>query len=98
MKKNAIFINASRGETVNEEALIAALEQGQIWGAGLDVFSQEPVDPGNPLLKMPNVVTVPHIGSATAKTRFAMAMLAAQNLVKALQGEVPPNLVEELRV
>jgi gluconate 2-dehydrogenase len=97
MKKNAIFINASRGETVNEEALIAALEQGQIWGAGLDVFSQEPVDPGNPLLKMPNVVTVPHIGSATAKTRFAMAQLAAQNLVKALQGEVPPNLVEELK-
>lgn len=97
MKENAVFINASRGETVNEEALIAALVEGRIWGAGLDVFSREPVDPSNPLLKLPNVVTVPHIGSATAKTRFAMAQLAAHNLVKALQGEVPPNLVEELK-
>ncbi|MCY9667823.1 D-glycerate dehydrogenase [Paenibacillus alginolyticus] len=95
MKKTAIFINTSRGQTVDEEALIVALEKGDIRGAGLDVFEQEPVDPSNPLLKMPNVVALPHIGSATVKTRFDMAMLAAQNLVKAVSGEIPPNLVEE---
>lgn len=97
MKKSAIFINASRGQTVDEGALIEALQQGAIRGAGLDVFDQEPVDPDNPLLKMPNVVTLPHIGSATHKTRFDMAMLAAVNLVKGVGGEVPPNIVPELR-
>ena len=97
MKKSAIFINASRGQTVNEEALIDALQNKKILGAGLDVFDKEPIDPDNPLLKMNNVVTLPHIGSATAKTRFDMAMLAAKNLVKGVLGEVPPNLVPELR-
>ncbi|MDD9268963.1 2-hydroxyacid dehydrogenase [Paenibacillus sp. GCM10023248] len=97
MKKSAIFINASRGQTVDEAALIEALEQGIIRGAGLDVFEQEPVAPDNPLLRMPNVVTLPHIGSATHKTRFDMAMLAAENLVKGVLGEVPPNVVPELR-
>lgn len=97
MKRSAIFINASRGETVNENALIKALEEGRIRGAGLDVYNKEPIEPNNPLLKMQNVITIPHIGSATAKTRFDMAMLAAQNLVKALLGKEPPNLVQELR-
>lgn len=97
MKPTSIFINASRGQTVNERALIAALKEHKILGAGLDVFAQEPVDPNNELLKLPNVVTLPHLGSATEKTNFHMAMLAAQNLVKALLGEVPPNLVPELR-
>jgi gluconate 2-dehydrogenase len=97
MKKTAIFINTSRGQTLDEEALIDALKKGNIRGAGLDVFGQEPVDLNNPLLKMPNVVTLPHIGSATEKTRFDMAMIGAHNLVKAASGEVPPNLVEELR-
>lgn len=96
MKRTAIFINASRGQTVNEEALIKALQEGRIYGAGLDVYELEPVDPRNPLLKMPNVVTVPHIGSATEKTRSDMAMVAAVNVVKALYGEIPPNVVPEL--
>lgn len=97
MKKTAIFINASRGKTVDEQALVEALENKVIYGAGLDVFYTEPVQPDNPLLKLPNVVSVPHIGSATYKTRFDMAMLAAVNLVKAVHGETPPNLVEELK-
>ncbi|OCT13518.1 bifunctional glyoxylate/hydroxypyruvate reductase B [Paenibacillus pectinilyticus] len=97
MKKTAIFINASRGQTVDEQALIEVLETESIRGAGLDVFQQEPVDPDNQLLQMPNVVTLPHIGSATHQTRFDMAMLAAKNLVKGLQGEIPPNLVNELK-
>lgn len=97
MKKSAIFINASRGKTVDEQALVKALQNKVIYGAGLDVFYTEPVEPDNPLLKLPNVVSVPHIGSATHKTRFDMAMVAAKNLVKAVHGEIPPNLVEELK-
>lgn len=96
MRREAIFINASRGQTVDEKALIEALEKKKIFGAGLDVYGKEPIEPNNPLLKMSNVVTVPHIGSATEKTRSEMAMLAATNLVKALSGENAPNVVPEL--
>ncbi|WP_160669897.1 D-glycerate dehydrogenase [Clostridium sp. C8-1-8] len=97
MKPNAIFINASRGKTVNEKALIEALQSNKIKAAGLDVFDVEPVQADNPLLKMDNVVTLPHIGSANDDTRFAMAKLAAENLVKALNGEKAPNTVPELK-
>lgn len=97
MKNDAIFINASRGATVNEKALIKALTDGQILAAGLDVYEQEPVDKDNPLLNLSNVVLLPHIGSATEKTRSDMAMLAAENMVKVLLGEMPPNIVPELK-
>lgn len=97
MKPTAVFINASRGATVDEAALISALQNKQIYGAGLDVFEQEPVQPDNPLLGMPNVIALPHIGSATEQTRHDMAMLAAKNLVSALYGHTPPNVVKELR-
>jgi gluconate 2-dehydrogenase len=93
MKPTAIFINASRGKTVDETALIEALQNKQIQAAGLDVYDREPIDALNPLLRMPNVLTLPHIGSATAQTRFDMAMLAAKNLVSAIQGQIPPNLI-----
>ncbi|MGQ3377753.1 2-hydroxyacid dehydrogenase [Priestia endophytica] len=94
MKQSAIFINGSRGKTVDEEALINALRAEEILGAGLDVFAQEPVSPDSPLLSMKNVVTLPHIGSATAETRLKMAMLGARNLVAGLKGETPPNLIK----
>lgn len=97
MKRTAIFVNASRGATVDERAMVQALQEGLIFGAGLDVFEQEPVSADHPLLHMPNVVTLPHIGSATAQTRLDMAMLAAENLVAALQGQTPACLVKELR-
>ncbi len=97
MKTSAFFINASRGRTVDEDALVEALRQGRIRGAGLDVYAQEPVDPEHPLLRMPNVVTLPHIGSATAKTRFDMAMTAARNLVASLRGDDGACIVKELR-
>lgn len=97
MKETAIFINASRGATVDESALVEALKSGQIYGAGLDVFEHEPVAPDHPLLTMPNVVTLPHIGSATEHTRNQMAMIAAQNLVLALKGHTPSNVVKELK-
>jgi gluconate 2-dehydrogenase len=93
MKRSAILINASRGATVDETALIAALEAGTIRGAGLDVFDREPLDPASPLLAMPNVVALPHIGSATHETRHAMARCAAQNLLAALAGTLDRNVV-----
>lgn len=97
MKPTAFFINASRGQTVDEQAMIEALESGRIRGAGLDVFDPEPPSPDNPLLRMSNVVTLPHIGSATTATRRDMAMLAAKNLVSALTGDAPQNVVKELQ-
>lgn len=93
MKKSAIFINVSRGQTIDEQALIKALENKEIHAAALDVFNQEPINKDNPLLKMQNVVTTPHIGSASRKTTDAMAMKAAKNLVAALTGEEPENRV-----
>jgi len=96
MKNTAIFINASRGETVNEKALIEVLENNKIYTAGLDVYEIEPINFDNPLLKMPNVVTLPHAGTATKKTRLDMCIVAAESLIKAVLGEVPPNVVPEL--
>lgn len=94
MKDTAIFINGSRGKTVDEEALIYALKTNEILSAGLDVFVEEPIRRDNPLLSMENVVTLPHIGSATYETRLKMAMLGATNLVAGLQGKTPPNLIK----
>ncbi|RLQ90179.1 D-glycerate dehydrogenase [Planomicrobium sp. Y74] len=97
MKPNAILINCARGAVVDESALIEALQQGEIRGAGLDVFEQEPVDRENPLLRMENVVALPHIGSATEETRHAMVMKAAENLVAGVTGKIPDNVVKELK-
>ena len=97
MKPSAFFINASRGKVVDEAALVEALRNGTIRGAGLDVFETEPVPPDHPLLALPNVVALPHIGSATAKTRFDMAMTAARNLVEALRGGDDAYIVKELK-
>lgn len=93
MKKSAILINTARGGIVNEAALYEALKQNKIWAAGLDVFEQEPVDPDHPLLTLPNVVTLPHIGSASIQTRTRMAELAAANLIQGVMGETPQNRV-----
>jgi glyoxylate reductase len=87
MKRNAILINTARGGIVDEEALYDSLKNGEIWGAGLDVFEQEPIPMDHPLLSLPNVVTLPHIGSASLKTRMRMAHLAADNMMSVLAGE-----------
>lgn len=90
MKPNAYLINTSRGPVVDEQALVKALQNGEIAGAGLDVYEQEPaVSPG--LIELDNVVLLPHVGSATLETRTKMASLAAENLLAGLRGEVPPN-------
>ena len=92
MRPQAIFINGSRGRIVDEAALIEALQQRKIHGAGLDVFEREPLPADSPLLAMPNVVALPHIGSATHETRLAMARLAVDNLIAGLDGERPRHL------
>jgi glyoxylate reductase len=86
MKRNAILVNTARGGLVDEDALYQSLKQGEIWAAGLDVFEHEPVQIDHPLLSLPNVVTLPHIGSASVKTRMRMAHLAADNMVNVLTG------------
>lgn len=92
MKPTAFLINTARGPIVDEEALVEALKSKRIAGAGLDVFEREPqVHPG--LIELENVVLMPHVGSATTETRFRMAQLAAENLLAALDGRRPPNLV-----
>jgi len=95
MKETGIFINGSRGKTIVEKDLIAALKNKEIAAAGLDVFDIEPVEHDNPLLDMPNVVTLPHIGSSTFETELAMSKLACKNLLAGLNGEKPPTLINE---
>ncbi|NIC06940.1 2-hydroxyacid dehydrogenase [Billgrantia bachuensis] len=95
MKRSAIFVNIARGKVVDEAALIGALENGEIHAAGLDVFEQEPLSPESPLPHMPNVVALPHIGSATHETRDAMAQRAVDNILLALDGKRPISLVNE---
>ncbi len=89
MKESAIFINGSRGYTVDEQALITALETRRISAAGLDVFQQEPVSIENPLLKMDHVITLPHVGSDTHENKLRMDELGVKNLLKVLRGEKP---------
>lgn len=93
MKDTAIFINASRGGTIIEQDLIDALKNNEILAAGLDVYEQEPIQQDNELLKLKNVVTLPHIGSSTYETELKMSELAAKNLEAGLNGRKPPNLI-----
>jgi len=93
MKKDAVLINTSRGGVVNENALYSALANKQIWGAGLDVFEEEPLPVHNQLRELSNVVLTPHIGSASIKTRFKMANLAADNLIQVLSEKTNEYIV-----
>ncbi|PWC19913.1 glyoxylate/hydroxypyruvate reductase GhrB [Brenneria roseae subsp. roseae] len=93
MKSSAILINIGRGAVVDEKALIDALSDGTIHAAGLDVFVKEPLPKESPLLSLPNVVALPHIGSATHETRYNMAACAVDNLIAALTGTVKENCV-----
>ncbi len=92
MKSTAILINIARGKVVDTKALIKALEEGWIAGAGLDVFEEEPYY-NEELFRLRNVTLAPHIGSATYGARYAMAELVARNLIAFAKGEVPPTLV-----
>ena len=92
MKTKACLINTSRGPVIDEVALVSALRNGKIGGAGLDVYEHEPtLSPG--LDELDNVVLLPHVGSGTHEARFRMGSLAVENLIAGLEGEIPPNLV-----
>lgn len=98
MKRTAYIINTSRGPVVDQSALVKVLSEGAIAGAGLDVFTKEPIPLDDPLLKLQNVVLSPHIGSATEEAREAMAICDAVNIAAVMRGEVPPpNVVPEQR-
>ncbi|MEK7516334.1 MAG: NAD(P)-dependent oxidoreductase, partial [Patescibacteria group bacterium] len=93
MKKSAYLVNTSRGPIVDEAELVEALRAGTIRGAALDVFENEPhLAPG--LAELENVILTPHIASATEETRQAMSELAAKNIIEALEGRTPPNLIK----
>lgn len=92
MKFSSIIINTSRGPVIDEEALVEALKNNEIWGAGLDVYENEPeIHPE--LLKMENVVLLPHLGSATSETRERMSQMCARNIIEVLEGRDPVNPV-----
>ncbi len=92
MKKTSVIVNTSRGPVIDEKALVKALKQGEIWGAGLDVYEHEPdIEPE--LIDMNNVVILPHIASATMETRTNMGLIAAVNIIKVLKGEKPDTCV-----
>ncbi|MGI6784185.1 MAG: 2-hydroxyacid dehydrogenase [Aminivibrio sp.] len=93
MKETAVLVNSSRGPVVDQQALYRACSEKWIWGAALDVFNVEPVPLDEPLLTLKNVTTLPHLGSATTKARDGMARKAAENLIAALEGRRPSDLV-----
>jgi glyoxylate reductase len=93
MKPTAILVNAARGPVVDTNALVAALRDGVINAAALDVTDPEPLPPDHPLIGLPNALVVPHIASATVATRDRMAELAAENVLAMLRGERPPHIV-----
>lgn len=93
MKPTAILINTARGAVVQQDALVRALREGWIAGAGLDVTDPEPLPPDHPLVALPNCVITPHIASASVSARTAMALIAARNLLAGLRGEPLPHCV-----
>ncbi|MBC7712911.1 MAG: D-glycerate dehydrogenase [Rhizobacter sp.] len=83
MKKTAIIVNTARGDVIDQDALYEALKSGAIFSAGLDVTTPEPLVPTHPLYNLPNVIILPHIGSATYEARRAMSILSAENIINA---------------
>ncbi len=89
MKPGAILINTARGQVIDQRALAASLRSGHLGGAGLDVTDPEPIAPRDPLLKLPNVVITPHIGSASHATRLKMAEMAVDNILDVFAARIP---------
>lgn len=96
MKPQAILVNVARGELVDEEALAEALNTGKIAGAGIDVFSPEPIRPDSPILRCKNVVLTPHLAGTTNEARARIIEISVKNIVRVLKGEKPVNVVNGL--
>jgi glyoxylate reductase len=97
MKRNAVVINVSRGDIVDESALVQALREGRIQGAGLDVFSEEPICLGNPILDAPNAILTPHIAGATNESRVRIIDMTIDNVARVLRGQEPINVVNGVK-
>ncbi|MCD6503464.1 MAG: hydroxyacid dehydrogenase [Euryarchaeota archaeon] len=95
MKKGAILINTARGGIVDEKALAKAVEEGYLKGAGVDVFEEEPPKPDNPLLKVERIYVTPHIGASTVEAQDLAGEIIAEQIVKALRGEIPEFIVNK---
>lgn len=95
MKRTAILVNTARGPVVDTGALVRALQEGWIAGAGIDVIDPEPLPLGHPLYDLPNCLVTPHIGSAAHGTRSRMAEMACENLLAGLEGRTLPNCVNK---
>jgi D-3-phosphoglycerate dehydrogenase len=93
MKPTAYFINTSRGNNVDEQALIEALVNGRIAGAALDVYTEEPINPENPLLKLDNVTLTPHIGGITREVPLRTAEIMVEDVARFIRGEKPRNVL-----
>lgn len=91
MKKGAYLINTARGELIDEAALLEALQSGHLRGVGMDAFAQEPVDPDNPLLDLPQVIPTPHLGAQTDGATNAMGWMALNDCLAVLRGEAPAH-------
>jgi phosphoglycerate dehydrogenase-like enzyme len=98
MKPTAFLINTARGGIVDETALVAALREGKLAGAALDVFAQEPLPANDPLRQLPNVVLTPHVAAAATETSRRIYLQALGNIVAVLDGKRPPNPVNEVKL
>ena len=94
MKPTAFFLNAARGDLVDEAALVEALETGKIAGAGLDVLTQEPILADHPILKFPNAIVTPHMAAQTQQTVAKLVTMAAEGTLAVLNGEKWPHVAD----
>lgn len=93
MKKNAIIVNEARGAVIDDKALVKALEDGQIWGAAIDTWEKEPLDPNDPLVKMEKVITTSHLGAATRETVVRCFSVGYDNILRQMRGEELVNRI-----
>lgn len=98
MKKSAIIVNTSRGPVIDEKAMTAALSEGRLFGAGLDVFDEEPTPPGNPLLKLDNVVLTAHLAGPTWESNITRLRNGFDNVQRVARGEAPLWVIPEMEM